>query len=81
MADSKEYFPSSLCNCSQKSAGHVHCPCSSCKGKAVNRRTQISHIRMQKEIENLSAFESDTSDVHRNRATADVEMNFEGKSS
>ena len=63
------------------SAGHVHCPCNSCKGKAVNRRTQISHIRMQKEIENLSTFERDTSDVHQNRAinVAQVEMNFEGK--
>ena len=79
MADSKEYFPSSLCNCSQKSAGHVHCPCSSCKGKAVNRRTQISHIRMQKEIEKLSASECDTSDARHNRLIADVEMNFEGK--
>lgn len=81
MADglADKYFPSSLCNCSQKSAEHVHCPCSNCKGKAINRRTQLSHIRMQKEIEKLSASERDISNVPQNRGLADVEMNCEGK--
>lgn len=82
MADEEQFFPSSLCNCSQKSAAHVHCPCSNCKGKAVNRRTQLNHIRMQKEIKKMSASECDNTQVRQKRAIdndEDVEMNFEGK--
>ena len=80
MADSEEPFPSALCNCSQKSAAPVHCPCSNCKGKAVHRRTQLNHIHLQKEIKTFSAPECD--DSHENRAKdpdEDVEMNCEGK--
>ena len=35
---------SSLCHCSARSAVHVHCFCTICNGKAVNYRTQISHL-------------------------------------
>jgi len=51
MADPSELFPSSLCNCSEKPATHVHCPCNNCKGKAVNRRTQLRHIALQNRME------------------------------
>ena len=47
-----ELFPSSLCNCTEKSSIHVHCPCSECNGKAVNRRTQLRHIHRQNTMEN-----------------------------
>ena len=51
--DRTDLFPSALCNCSQKSAIHVHCYCNECNGKAVNRRTQLNHIRLQKDINKL----------------------------
>lgn len=35
---------SSLCHCSARSAVHVRCFCTICNGKAVNYRTQISHL-------------------------------------
>ena len=65
MADSDELFPSSLCSCSLKAAVHVHCPCSMCNGKAVNRRTQLRHlasqtlmsdsnVELESQLENLS---------------------------
>lgn len=38
--------PSSLCHCSDHKAVHVHCFCGVCNGKAVNYRTQISHLRL-----------------------------------
>ena len=34
---------SSLCNCSDRQAVHVHCFCTTCNGKAVNYRTQRAH--------------------------------------
>lgn len=37
--------PSSLCYCPARQAVHVHCFCGVCKGKAVNYRTQISHLK------------------------------------
>ena len=37
-------IPSSLCHCSDRKAVHVHCFCGVCNGKAVNYRTQISHL-------------------------------------
>ena len=33
----------STCNCSEKQYGHVHCPCSDCKGRATDRRTELRH--------------------------------------
>ena len=74
LTEEDEFFPSSLCNCSQKSAAHVHCPCSNCKGKAVHRKTQLNHIRLQTEIKRFSAPECD--DSHE-RNLDDVEMNYE----
>lgn len=41
--------PSSTCYCPTRRAAQVHCFCVICNGKAVNYRTQISHL-------NLSAF-------------------------
>lgn len=38
--------PLSLCYCSDRKAVHVHCFCGVCNGKAVNYRTQISHLRL-----------------------------------
>ena len=38
--------PSSLCHCSDLKAVHVHCFCGVCNDKAVNYRTQISHLRL-----------------------------------
>ena len=74
MAD-EDLFPSALCNCSQKSVAHVHCPCRKCKGKAVNRRTQLNHFRMQEEMNKLSALESDNSNKHqKGLEDEDVEM-------
>ena len=42
---------SSLCLCSAKKTVHVHCACSSCNGKAVNYRTQISHLEFERNSE------------------------------
>jgi hypothetical protein len=53
MADSTVLFPSSLCNCPQKAATRVHCPCNECKGKEVNRRMQLHHIAFQNIMRNL----------------------------
>ena len=36
--------PSSTCYCSARQAAHVHCFCIICNGKAVNYRTQKSHL-------------------------------------
>ena len=63
-----DLFPSALCNCSQRSAIHVLCYCNECNGKAVNRRTQLNHIRLQKDINKLCM----PHDV-------DLELNTEGK--
>ena len=64
MAD-EDLFLSALCNCSQKSVSHVPCPCRKCKEKAVNRRTQLNHFRMQEEMNKLSALKSDNSHKHQ----------------
>ena len=45
MADDVD-IPSSLCHCSDRQAVHVHCYCGVCNGKAVNYRTQISHLKL-----------------------------------
>ena len=74
MAD-EDPFPSALCSCLQKSVAHVHCPCRKCKGKAVNRRTQLNYFRMQEEMNKLSALESDNSHKHqKGLEDEDVEM-------
>ena len=39
-------IPSSLCHCSDRKAVHVHWFCDVCNGKAVNYRTQISHLKL-----------------------------------
>ena len=49
MAVRSSRVPSSTCYCPARRAAHVHCFCVICNGKAVNYRTQISHL-------NLSAF-------------------------
>lgn len=46
MADDVVYIPSSLCHCSDRKAVHVHWFCDVCNGKAVNYRTQISHLKL-----------------------------------
>lgn len=33
----------SSCNCDAKSYRHVHCPCSTCNGRAVDRRSELRH--------------------------------------
>ena len=72
MAEGREdgmgLFPLSLCNCSQKSAIRVRCYCNECNGKAVNRRTQLNHVRLQKDINKLCM----SCDV-------DLELNTEGE--
>ena len=70
----QDLFPSALCNCSQKSVAHVHCPCSKCKGKAVNRRTQLNHFRMQEEMYKLSA-----ESINEGLEDEDVEMSCKSK--
>ena len=50
--------PSSLCFCSAKKTVHVHCccsSCSSCNGKPVNYRTQISHLEFERNLEASNA--------------------------
>ena len=74
MAEGTDMFPSALCNCTQKPAIHVHCYCNNCNGKAVNRRTQLNHIQLQKDINKLCTAEND--DVRTDGE--DVEMNTEG---
>lgn len=44
MADQGRRVPSSTCYCPARQAAHVHCFCRICNGKAVNYRTQISHL-------------------------------------
>lgn len=44
MADRWTRVPSSTCYCPARKAAHVHCFCRICNGKAVNYRTQISHL-------------------------------------
>lgn len=44
MAARSVRVPSSTCYCSARQAAHVHCFCIICNGKAVNYRTQISHL-------------------------------------
>ena len=74
----EDLFPSALCNCSQKSVAHVHCPCRKCKGKAVNRRTQLNHFRMREEMNKLSALESDnTSHKHQKSKGLDQDEDVE----
>lgn len=38
--------PSSTCYCPARRAAHIHCFCRICNGKAVNYRTQISHLNL-----------------------------------
>ena len=74
MADDTDLFPSALCKCSQKPTIHVHCYCNNCNGKAVNRRTQLNHIRLQEEIKKMC-----TTENHDVMTDGDVEMGTEGK--
>ena len=68
-----DMFPSSLCECSQKPAIHVHCYCTNCNGKAVNRRTQLNHIPLQEDIEKICMT------AHDVMTDGDMEMASEGK--
>jgi len=45
-ADCRSDTISSLCRCTDRRAVHVHCFCVGCNGKAVNYRTQISHMKL-----------------------------------
>ena len=47
--------PSSLCFCSAKKTVHVHCTCTSCNGKPVNYRTQLSHLEFERKFEAANA--------------------------
>ncbi|XP_027044166.1 uncharacterized protein LOC113672087 [Pocillopora damicornis] len=55
MAEGGKRQPSSLCFCSAKKTVHVHCCCSSCNGKPVNYRTQISHLEFERNLEASNA--------------------------
>lgn len=44
-----------ICECTDKSYKHVHCPCTSCKGRATDRKTEIRHW---KEAVNLNSVNS-----------------------
>ena len=55
MADKTDKQASSLCFCSAKKTVHVHCACSSCHGKPVNYRTQISHLEFVRNLEAANA--------------------------
>lgn len=58
MAEGGKRQPSSLCFCSAKKTVHVHCccsSCSSCNGKPVNYRTQISHLEFERNLEASNA--------------------------
>ena len=55
MAEGGKGQLSSLCFCSAKKTVHVLCCCSSCNGKPVNYRTQISHLEFERNLEASNA--------------------------
>ena len=36
------------CSCSEKQYRHVHCPCSECNGRAIDRSTELRHWHQAK---------------------------------
>ena len=66
--------PSSLCHCSDRKAVLLYCFCGVCNGKAVNYRTQISHLRLstsygterteEQQKSELAASSGSDSDLH-----------------
>lgn len=72
MADS--LAPSSLCHCPAKSFIHVHCICNDCNGKAVARRTQLRHIKLQNIVQSEAENDILHGDEDENHSLTDTQQ-------
>lgn len=73
MAVRSSRVPSSTCYCSARRAAHVHCFCIICNGKAVNYRTQISHLNSSAFCDEVTPTISEEETVVENETRPDHE--------
>ena len=73
MAVRSSRVPSSTCYCPARRAAHVHCFCVICDGKAVNYRTQISHLNSSAFCDEVTPTISEEETVVENETRPDHE--------
>lgn len=73
MAVRSSRVPSSTCYCSARRAAHVHCFCIICNGRAVNYRTQISHLNSSTFCDEVTPTISEEETVVENETRPDHE--------